>query len=265
MEPFDVADGSPARAGGSGSPEARPPAGGEPSAAPVGPAPRRPPAAPDSSDPAQRLQRWETWVDRAIRQAQERGDFDNLPGHGKPLVLDDDPYAGEWRTAFRALKNAGMAPPWIEANREIVAVRAELKALREGTARRLAALPSPAPADAPVDPSDRPRPAPGAPRPTPRWRRLLFGPGANRMVDRGAPRSHAAARLTEGEAERLRARRRYLDRAAALDAKIAEHNGLLPDDLRRLEQPRLTSAQAARDFDAACPPTGDDGRALRRD
>jgi hypothetical protein len=27
----------------------------------------------------------EDWVERQIRQAQERGDFDNLPGAGKPL------------------------------------------------------------------------------------------------------------------------------------------------------------------------------------
>lgn len=35
----------------------------------------------------------ESWVDRQIREAQERGDFDNLPGTGKPLPsLDrDDP------------------------------------------------------------------------------------------------------------------------------------------------------------------------------
>src|SRR6476620_10788051 len=28
---------------------------------------------------------WESPVDRAIREAQERGEFDNLPGAGKPL------------------------------------------------------------------------------------------------------------------------------------------------------------------------------------
>lgn len=28
---------------------------------------------------------WESWVDQQIREGQERGEFDNLPGHGKPL------------------------------------------------------------------------------------------------------------------------------------------------------------------------------------
>lgn len=31
------------------------------------------------------LQNVETWVDQAIRQAERRGDFDDLPGAGKPL------------------------------------------------------------------------------------------------------------------------------------------------------------------------------------
>ena len=28
---------------------------------------------------------YESWIDRQIREAQERGDFDNLPGTGKPI------------------------------------------------------------------------------------------------------------------------------------------------------------------------------------
>ena len=34
---------------------------------------------------------YESWIDRQIREAQERGAFDNLPGAGRPLHLDDDP------------------------------------------------------------------------------------------------------------------------------------------------------------------------------
>jgi len=41
------------------------------------------------------LQNVESWVDQAIRQAQRRGDFDDLPGAGKPLKnlerVEDDP------------------------------------------------------------------------------------------------------------------------------------------------------------------------------
>jgi DnaJ-like protein len=28
---------------------------------------------------------WESWIDRQIREGMERGEFDDLPGHGKPL------------------------------------------------------------------------------------------------------------------------------------------------------------------------------------
>jgi hypothetical protein len=38
----------------------------------------------------------ESWVDRQIREAQERGDFDNLPGAGKPLGDLGDPNDSEW-------------------------------------------------------------------------------------------------------------------------------------------------------------------------
>ncbi|GDY33861.1 J-domain-containing protein [Gandjariella thermophila] len=39
---------------------------------------------------------FETWVDRQIREAQERGEFDNLPGHGKPIPDLHQPYHELW-------------------------------------------------------------------------------------------------------------------------------------------------------------------------
>ena len=41
-------------------------------------------------------QQWESWIDRQIREAQERGDFDNLPGSGKPLRDHGKPYDPDW-------------------------------------------------------------------------------------------------------------------------------------------------------------------------
>lgn len=40
--------------------------------------------------------RWESVVDKQIREAQERGDFDDLPGAGKPLAGLDQPYDPDW-------------------------------------------------------------------------------------------------------------------------------------------------------------------------
>jgi len=62
---------------------------------------------------------WESLIDRQIREAQEAGEFDNLPHQGAPLPNDDNPYAGDWALAFHMLKNAGVAPPWVEANKEL--------------------------------------------------------------------------------------------------------------------------------------------------
>lgn len=39
---------------------------------------------------------WESWVERQIRQAQERGDFDALPGAGRPLPDLHEPRDENW-------------------------------------------------------------------------------------------------------------------------------------------------------------------------
>jgi DnaJ family protein C protein 28 len=59
-------------------------------------------------------------VDEIIRRAMERGDFDNLPGKGKPLKLQKNPYEDPtWSMAFRALQSSGFTLPWMEARRQI--------------------------------------------------------------------------------------------------------------------------------------------------
>lgn len=40
--------------------------------------------------------RYESWVERQIREAQERGEFDDLPGAGKPLDLPAGPPDDDW-------------------------------------------------------------------------------------------------------------------------------------------------------------------------
>ncbi len=40
--------------------------------------------------------RWESVVDRQIREATERGEFDDLPGAGKPIEGLDRPYDENW-------------------------------------------------------------------------------------------------------------------------------------------------------------------------
>lgn len=59
-------------------------------------------------------------IEKKIKEAQENGEFDNLPGKGKPLTLDDDSRVPEdLRLAYKILKNANCLPPEIELKKEI--------------------------------------------------------------------------------------------------------------------------------------------------
>lgn len=73
------------------------------------------------------LSNLESAIDKQIREAMERGDFDNLRGAGKPLNLARDPNVPEdWELAFNLLKNAGFAPDWIETRKEVDATREKI-------------------------------------------------------------------------------------------------------------------------------------------
>jgi hypothetical protein len=72
---------------------------------------------------------WESLVERLIREAQEDGRFDDLPGQGEPLVLADDAAAGDQALAYHVLRNARVAPPWIEADKEVRALEDEIEHL----------------------------------------------------------------------------------------------------------------------------------------
>jgi len=82
----------------------------------------------------------ESLIDKQIREAQEAGAFDDLPHQGQRLPLvDDAAAAGEWALAYRMLKNANFAPPWIEADKEVRALLARRDAVL-GRATRSSAI-----------------------------------------------------------------------------------------------------------------------------
>lgn len=61
------------------------------------------------------------WAERHILDAQRKGELDNLPGSGEPLILDDDSHVPpELRAGYRLLKNAGCLPPELEHRKEAV-------------------------------------------------------------------------------------------------------------------------------------------------
>ena len=81
----------------------------------------RDPERPDPAEPSRQRVR-ETLIERQIREAIEDGRFDSLPHQGVRLPLDDDAAAGDRALAHRVLKNAGVAPGWIEADKTVRAL-----------------------------------------------------------------------------------------------------------------------------------------------
>jgi DnaJ family protein C protein 28 len=86
------------------------------------------------------LRRWEDAVEQQIREATERGDFDNLRGVGKRLNLEQNVFAGDKALAYSLLKNNNLAPPEIERGREIDADLTRADALLTTLRRRRDAM-----------------------------------------------------------------------------------------------------------------------------
>ncbi len=67
-------------------------------------------------------------VNKQIKEAMDRGEFANLPGRGKPLKLDTNPYlTPQARMVNRLLKENGFAPRWVELEKEIKQEKAQLE------------------------------------------------------------------------------------------------------------------------------------------
>ena len=66
----------------------------------------------------------EKLIDKQIREARDAGAFDGLPHQGERLPIDDDSAAGDWALAYRMLKGASFAPPWIETDKVVRALLA---------------------------------------------------------------------------------------------------------------------------------------------
>jgi hypothetical protein len=76
-------------------------------------------------------------VEERILEAQRAGAFDNLPGTGKPLALEDLSWVPEdLRATYIMLKNANLLPPEAELIKEIRTLEDLLKYVDEGGERR---------------------------------------------------------------------------------------------------------------------------------
>ena len=111
------------------------------------PTPDPPPAASDprrardarTGDPAAaaRIAQQTTWVDLQIRQAMERGEFDNLPGAGKPLDLGDQHDPDWWLKRLIQREHIAVLPASLQLRADDAALDGRLDELvRDDDVRR---------------------------------------------------------------------------------------------------------------------------------
>ena len=190
------------------------------------------------------LESWESWVDEAIRAARVRGGFDNVRRVGEPLNLERNPFAGDREAGFHVLKNADLAPLWMELDKALSREVTSLEAFRARATAWIEQLRAHARGSRLRTSTVRPT---GRKAGIHQW---LRGPGSSPVA------GDAVVDQSSVERERQVSKRQYLERAAAVDKHIVEYNAALPDEIRWLERPRLLPEAAAEQFNAACPPVG---------
>ncbi|MFI9403349.1 DnaJ family domain-containing protein [Nocardia sp. NPDC052316] len=153
---------------------------------------------------------FESWIDKQIREATERGEFENLPGAGKPIPRgsDDENWWLKGYLRKEGVSGDALLPPSLLLRRDIErlpdtvrelnserAVRETVRELNKRVVDWLRLPHGPYVRIAPVDTEEiveqwraerRPKPAPGAsastsspaPHTTSWWRRLFRNPHA---------------------------------------------------------------------------------------
>jgi hypothetical protein len=81
---------------------------------------------------------WESWIERQIRESMDRGEFDDLPGKGKPIVDLDRPHDEMWwvRDKLRR-EEVSYLPPALAVRKELDEAKDRIAAARtEAEVRR---------------------------------------------------------------------------------------------------------------------------------
>jgi len=69
-------------------------------------------------------------IEKRIQESLAKGEFDDLPGRGRPLALEDDSHVPEdLRLAYKVLKNANCLPPEVELRKDIRQMKDMLDAI----------------------------------------------------------------------------------------------------------------------------------------
>ncbi|QZY28912.1 DUF1992 domain-containing protein [Nocardioides coralli] len=82
---------------------------------------REPPSrAADRAAARRRIQQQQTWVDLQVQQAMARGDFDHLPGAGKPIEGLGQQHDGDWwlKQLVERERITGVLPPALQLRKD---------------------------------------------------------------------------------------------------------------------------------------------------
>ncbi len=89
------------------------------------------------SQPSGAVPLFQRLAEQRILEAQRNGEFDNLPGKGKPLELEDLSWVPEdLRIGYKVLKNACILPPEAELLKDIHTLEDLLKHVEDDGERR---------------------------------------------------------------------------------------------------------------------------------
>jgi hypothetical protein len=73
-------------------------------------------------------------AEEKILESMRKGEFERLPGAGKPLKLEDDSMVPEeLRVGFKLLKNAGVIPEEMQLRKEILTLEDLLACCRDSS------------------------------------------------------------------------------------------------------------------------------------
>ena len=74
----------------------------------------------------------ENLIEQRIQQAEQNGDFQNLPSTGKPLNFDDNLFVSpEQRLYNCVLKNSGMRPKEITMRKRMFEIRRKIDEIKQ--------------------------------------------------------------------------------------------------------------------------------------
>jgi hypothetical protein len=97
-------------------------------------------AAGDRAAAASRIRQQSSWVDLQLRKAIERGDFEDLPGYGKPLRLTDQHDPDWWVKQLVEREQLVVVPPSVQLRRDDAELDGRLDGLAsEADVRRVVA------------------------------------------------------------------------------------------------------------------------------